>query len=155
MRGERRGQSRQGRTLFKFFLSCLKIWILFHCFLRFACHGNHLLEPSASTPPAPGWRTQASSHTGAGAAGGCLPRPCPSAPASALMPGSSSPGDTRMLGSGFCGWEWRLNTVLVSSWPPAIIKAAGPNAPVSTDIQAHTQANTHDGHACRDTFKYS
>ena len=49
----------------------------------------------------------------------------------------------------------RLSTILVASCPPVIIKAAGPNAPVSTDMQAHTQANTcwlcTQGH----TFKYS
>ena len=41
--------------------------------------------------------------------------------------------------------------LVVASQSPVIIKAAGPNAPVSTDIQAHTQANTHAGHAGRDT----
>ena len=40
---------------------------------------------------------------------------------------------------------------MVASQPPVIIKGAGPNAPVRTDIQADTQANTHAGHAGRDT----
>ena len=60
-RGEAGGQNRQ-RKLLKCFLSCLKILILFHCFLRFICHGDYLLEPSPSTPPAPGWRSHASSQ---------------------------------------------------------------------------------------------
>ena len=38
---------------------------------------------------------------------------------------------------------------MVTSCPPVIIKAAGPNAPVSTDIQARTQTNTHTGRARR------
>ena len=35
--------------MFKFLLSCLKMLILFQCFLRFACHGDYLL----GMPPAP------------------------------------------------------------------------------------------------------
>lgn len=39
----------------------------------------------------------------------------------------------------------------MASCPPVIIKAAGPNAPMSTDTQAHTQTNRHwactQGHA--------
>ena len=43
----------------------------------------------------------------------------------------------------------------MASWPPVIIKAAGPNTCVSTDIQAQRQAHTHTGRACRDnSFKY-
>ena len=42
---------------------------------------------------------------------------------------------------------------MVASWPPVIIKAAGPN--VSTDIQAHTQANTRWACTQGHTFKYS
>ena len=44
----------------------------------------------------------------------------------------------------------------MASWPPVIIKAAGPNTCVSTDIQAQRQAHTHTGRARRDnSFKYS
>ena len=49
-RGEGGGQNRQRRP-FKCFLSYQKILIWFHCFLRFICDGDHLLEPSPSTPP--------------------------------------------------------------------------------------------------------
>ena len=43
----------------------------------------------------------------------------------------------------------------MASWPPVIIKAAGPNTCVSTDTQAQRQAHTHTGRACRDnSFKY-
>ena len=44
---------------------------------------------------------------------------------------------------------------MVASWPPVIIKAAGPNTRVSTDIQAHTQANTRWACTQAHTFKYS
>ena len=37
----------------------------------------------------------------------------------------------------------RRTRIVVSSWPSIIIKVPGLNACVSTDIQAHTQENTH------------
>ena len=37
----------------------------------------------------------------------------------------------------------------MSSWPSVIVKVPGVNACVSTDIQPHTQANTHTGRARR------
>ena len=49
----------------------------------------------------------------------------------------------------------RLSTILVASCPPGIIKAAGPNTRVSTDIQAHTQANMCWACTQGHTFKYS
>ena len=43
-RGEGRGWNRQTNiVIFKFFLTCLKIGILFHCFLRSSFHEDHLL----------------------------------------------------------------------------------------------------------------
>ena len=90
-----------------------------------------------------------------GAAGGASSVPPPPLPTTALRTNSSSPGDSRMLGSVVCGLERRLKTIMVASCPPGIIKAAGPNAPVSTDMQAHKQANTLWPCTQEHTFKYS
>ena len=43
----------------------------------------------------------------------------------------------------------RRTRIVVSSWPSVIVKVPGLNACVSTDIQPHTQANTHTGPALR------
>ena len=94
-RGEAGGQNRQGK-LFKHFWSCLKILILFHCFLRFACHGNHVLSPPHPPHPPPGEELMLHPVQERGAAGGALP--CPS-PTALLAWGPSGPADTRMLGS--------------------------------------------------------
>lgn len=111
-----------------------------------------------STPPAPHEETHASSSTGArgngargwlGSSKGCWGPSCPS-------PQLCRPGAPLvLLTPGY--WALRLEagnrrpkTVFVASWLSVIIKAVGPNTCVSTDIQAHTQANTHTGHACRD-----
>ena len=49
----------------------------------------------------------------------------------------------------------RRTRIVVSSWPSIIIKVPGLNACVSTDIQAHTQANTCWACTQAHTFKYS
>ena len=46
----------------------------------------------------------------------------------------------------------RRTRIVVSSWPSIIIKVPSLNACVSTDIQAHTQENTHWACILKDSY---
>ena len=90
------------KFMFKFLLSCLKMLILFQGFLRFACHGDYLL----GMPPAPPHLPLGEDHMlhpspgESGSSGG----PYPASPSQLHFPGTSGPGDTRVLGLRLCGW---------------------------------------------------
>lgn len=83
------------KFMFKFLLSFIKMLILFQCFLRFACHGDYLL----GMPPAPPHLPLGEDHMlhpspgESGSSGG----PSPAPPSQLHFPGTSSPGDTRVL----------------------------------------------------------
>lgn len=101
-RGEGGGpKGQRKRFMLKCFLSCLEIQFLFHSFLKFACHGDHLLGvlPIHRTChwAKITWFIPVRSEGQQGGRGGRSSPPLPHSPAS--LAGPSGPGDTRMLGS--------------------------------------------------------